>query len=265
MLKSDILKFSLNSFVFLLLLLFCESASAISLRYKLAMLGYNDKEITNIICRKQTLREMDHNYRRAMLGYPAAKSPPAVPFEPKKKKLSKRVVPAPVPHQKSYSSGQQSQGISAFSQSDLLSEARPYLPIVKDAAKKNAIIKSLILAVIKVESGFDPQAVSRKGAMGLMQLMPGTATDLGVENPFDPEQNIFGGAKYLSDCMNTFKDLSLALAAYNAGPGKVARLKRVPLIKETQEYVKEVIHYKKLYDHLFLQNIVNMSRKKEKS
>ena len=109
-----------------------------------------------------------------------------------------------------------------------MAEARPYLTIIKDAALKNDLVKSLILAVIKVESGFDSQAVSRKGAMGLMQLMPGTASDLGLTNPFDPVQNILGGAKYLSDCIKTFKDLGLALAAYNAGPGKVARLKRVP-------------------------------------
>lgn len=90
-----------------------------------------------------------------------------------------------------------------------------------------------------------------------MQLMPGTASDLGVTNPFDPEQNIFGGAKYLSDCLKTFKDLNLALAAYNAGPSRVAKLRRVPMIEETQKYVKDVIYYKKLYDHLLAQTSLN--------
>ena len=94
--------------------------------------------------------------------------------------------------------------------------------------------------------------------MGLMQLMPDTASDLGVTDPFDPVQNIFGGAKYLSDCMETFKNLGLALAAYNAGPGKVAKLKRVPMIEETQQYVKDIIYYKKLYEGLFVQSDSNI-------
>jgi len=255
MLDSDILKFIYSFFVFLLLLLFCESAWAISLRYKLAMLGYNDKEITNIISKKQTLRRINLNYKRAMLGYPTAKPSSASFFREKEKRVSKKVILAPLMRHKSHSSRQQSLG--AYLNNGLLAEARPYLTIIKDAASKNELGKSLILAVIKVESGFDSQAVSRKGAMGLMQLMPGTASDLGVANPFDPEQNIFGGAKYLSDCVKTFKDLRLALAAYNAGPGRVARLKRVPKIEETQKYVKDIIYYKKLYDHLLVQSASN--------
>lgn len=257
MLKSDILKFVYSFFVFILMLFFCESAWAISLRYKLVMLGYNDKEITNIIYRKQTLRVIKLNYKRAMLGYPTAKPSSASFFREKEKRVSMKVISTPpIPH-KSLSSGQQ--GLSPYlKKNSLLAEAGPYLTIIKDAASKNELVKSLILAVIKVESGFDSQAVSRKGAMGLMQLMPGTASDLGVTNPFDPEQNIFGGAKYLSDCVKTFKDLRLALAAYNAGPGKVAKLKRVPMIQETQKYVKDIIYYKKLYDHLLVQRASNI-------
>ncbi|MBL7224495.1 MAG: lytic transglycosylase domain-containing protein [Desulfobacteraceae bacterium] len=192
-----------------------------------------------------------------MLGYPTAKPSSASFFREKEKRVSMKVISTPpIPH-KSLSSGQQ--GLSPYlKKNSLLAEAGPYLTIIKDAASKNELVKSLILAVIKVESGFDSQAVSRKGAMGLMQLMPGTASDLGVTNPFDPEQNIFGGAKYLSDCVKTFKDLRLALAAYNAGPGKVAKLKRVPMIQETQKYVKDIIYYKKLYDHLLVQRASNI-------
>jgi len=256
MLKSDILKFVYSFFVFILMLFFCESAWAISLRYKLAMLGYSDKEITNIISRKQTLRVINLKYKRTMLGYSTIKPSSASFFRKKEKRVSRKVVSTPpIPH-KSLSSGKQ--GLSPYLKNSLLAEARPYLTIIKDAASKNELVKSLILAVIKVESGFDSQAVSRKGAMGLMQLMPGTASDLGVTNPFDPEQNIFGGAKYLSDCVKTFKDLRLALAAYNAGPGKVAKLKRVPMIEETRKYVKDIIYYKKLYDHLLVQKASNI-------
>ena len=251
MLKHDILKHIYGFFVILLLLLFCESALAVSLRYKLAMMGYNDKEIANIISRKRTIRKTNHNYKRAMLGYSTAKPPSTSFFKEKRKRVPGKIIPAPIVRRKSPS--MRPRDLSVYMKNGLLAEARPYLMIIKDAASKNELVKSLILAVIKVESGFDSQAVSRKGAMGLMQLMPGTASDLGVTNPLDPKQNIFGGTKYLSDCLKTFKDLKLALAAYNAGPGRVAKLKRVPMIKETRKYVKDVIYYKKLYDHLLVQ------------
>ena len=251
MLKSDILKYIYSFFVILLLLLFCENALAGSLRYKLAMLGYNDKEITHIISKKRTIRKINRNYKRAMLGYSTAKPSSTSFIREKEKRVSRKIIPAPLVRRKSPSI--RPQNLSVYIKNGLLAEARPYLKIIKDAASKNELVNSLILAVIKVESGFNSQAISRKGAMGLMQLMPGTASDLGVTNPLDPEQNIFGGAKYLSDCLKTFKDLSLALAAYNAGPGRVAKLNRVPMIKETQKYVKDVIYYKKLYDHLLVQ------------
>ena len=253
--ESDILKYIYSVFVILLLLLFCESALAGSLRYKLAMLGYNDKEIARIISKKRTIRKINHNYKMAMLGYSTAKPSSTSFLKEKQKRVSRKITLAPLVRHKSPSMGPQD--LSVYMKNGLLAEARPYLMIIKDAASKNELVKSLILAVIKVESGFDSQAVSRKGAMGLMQLMPGTASDLGVTNPLDPEQNIFGGAKYLSDCLKTFKDLNLALAAYNAGPGRVAKLKRVPMIEETQKYVKDVIYYKKLYDHLLVQTALS--------
>ena len=252
----DILRVLYGFFVFMLLLLFCGNAWAISLRYKLTMLGYSDKEITNIISKKHTLRVTNLNYKRAMLGYSTAKPSSISFFEEKRKRTSRNAVPEPDIPRKSHSSRQRS--FNAYVKNGLLGKAKPYLTIIKDAASKNELGKSLILAVIQVESGFDSRAVSRKGAMGLMQLMPGTAIDLGVTKPFDPEQNISGGAKYLSDCVKTFKNLRLALAAYNAGPGLVAKLKRVPMIEETQKYVKDVIYYKELYDHLLGQKTSNI-------
>jgi hypothetical protein len=92
------------------------------------------------------------------------------------------------------------------------------------------------------ESGFNPNAVSPKGAQGLMQLMPGTASQMGVSNPFDPEQNIAGGVGYLRHCLDCFgHNVPLAVAAYNAGPGRVARSQGVPAIPETQAFVKNVM------------------------
>lgn len=106
----------------------------------------------------------------------------------------------------------------------------------------------LIKAVIRAESAWDHTAVSSAGAMGLMQLMPGTAKKLEVEDPFDPYQNIEAGAKYLRLMLDTFNnDIILALAAYNAGPAAVQKYKGVPPYKETRNYVKTVLRYYREY------------------
>ena len=114
--------------------------------------------------------------------------------------------------------------------------------IFNTAAQKYNIPVNLLKAVAKVESGFDANAVSSCGAQGVMQLMPGTAASLGVQNPFDAEQNIMGGAKYLSQMLDRYDgDAKLALAAYNAGSGNVAKYGGVPPFKETKAYISRVL------------------------
>lgn len=121
-----------------------------------------------------------------------------------------------------------------------------FTPIIEKYAKDFKLDPSLIHSIIATESDFNPKAVSPKGAKGLMQLMPATAARLGVDNSFDPEQNIRGGVQHFRWLMDNFNnDLNLSLAAYNAGENLVQRLGRVPEIKETREYVKKVT---RIYD-----------------
>ncbi|PIE64620.1 MAG: lytic transglycosylase [Desulfobacterales bacterium] len=109
----------------------------------------------------------------------------------------------------------------------------------------------LIKAVIRTESGFDCYAVSSKGAQGLMQLMPETAQELHVVNPFDPRQNIEGGTRYLRYLLDTFNEnINLTLAAYHAGPTRVKQIQNIPQIPETVTYVKRVLHYYKGYQKI---------------
>ena len=111
-----------------------------------------------------------------------------------------------------------------------------------ETARRHGLDPELVLAVAGVESAFQAGAVSPKGAQGLMQLMPATARELGVANPLDPAANLDGGTRYLRDLIAKYNgDLTKALAAYNAGPGAVARHQGVPPYRETQDYVKKVL------------------------
>ena len=126
----------------------------------------------------------------------------------------------------------------------LLSEAVQgrYGKFIQDAAERYSLDPELIKAIIKIESSFNPFALSEKGAMGLMQLMPETAREMQVSAPYEAEENIMGGSRYLRRMLNLFDgDLLLGLAAYNAGPSKVLENRTIPKIPETEEYVKKVM------------------------
>jgi soluble lytic murein transglycosylase-like protein len=117
----------------------------------------------------------------------------------------------------------------------------PYDPFIERVARENGLDPSLIKVVALVESGFNPMAVSPKGAKGIMQLMPGTARRYGVRNVHDPYENLRAGAEHLRDLLDEFGgDLTLALAAYNAGAGAVRRYGGVPAYAETQDYVQKI-------------------------
>jgi soluble lytic murein transglycosylase-like protein len=119
-----------------------------------------------------------------------------------------------------------------------------YAREIAEAAALHAVPERLIWAVIRVESGFDPRAISPKGARGLMQLMPETAALLGVRDAFDPRENIHAGTRHLKAMMLRFpRDLRLAVAAYNAGVGPVAAHRGIPPYAETRQYVSQVLHH----------------------
>ncbi|MBD3617876.1 MAG: lytic transglycosylase domain-containing protein [Chromatiales bacterium] len=126
--------------------------------------------------------------------------------------------------------------------------ARPHASLLRQHARQHGVDDLLIKAIITVESCFDTQAVSRVGAEGLMQLMPGTAAMLGVTDSFNAQQNIAGGVRYFAQMLQRFDDdTQLALAAYNAGPSAVSRYGGIPPYRETQGYVKKVLRYYQQY------------------
>jgi soluble lytic murein transglycosylase len=132
--------------------------------------------------------------------------------------------------------------------------------LILQSARNHRLEPALVKAVIAAESNFEPKAVSRAGAQGLMQLMPGTARDMGVGNPFHPGQNVEGGTRYLRDMLDRFGDLEIALAAYNAGPEAVDRYSGVPPFPETLDYVSRVLNYYRGYHVEFRRSPARSSR-----
>ena len=127
-------------------------------------------------------------------------------------------------------------------------EPSSYDELIAKVALRHGVPAALVKAVVKTESNFQRHAVSSKGAQGLMQLMPGTASDLGVDDPFSAEENVRGGTRYLRAMIDRYGDWKYALAAYNAGPGAVDQYGGIPPYRETREYVERVLHYYRRYD-----------------
>jgi hypothetical protein len=234
----------------LMLLASPDDVWAVSLRLKLEMLGYSEAEIGAIISGKERREDLDRRIKMAMLCLHVPSPPVGSTSLNKPEKVTPKIDPVTkgLHYHNQTSSGLL--GRSARGEVPLRENEKQYLPIVRSAAQKNQLDESLIMAVIKVESNFNPEAVSPKGAMGLMQLVPSTASSLGVVDPYNPQENIYGGAEYLSQCIDLFQDMELALAAYNAGPHLVDRIKKVPPYPETQNFIKDVFFYKKVYDKL---------------
>ncbi len=121
---------------------------------------------------------------------------------------------------------------------------KKYDALISEASERYGVSFPLLKAIIKAESDFDPHAVSKKGATGLMQIMPENFKPLGIRDPFDPWENINAGARYFKQMYDRFKGkLALSLAAYNAGPTAVDRYKTIPPYEETEEYVRRVLKY----------------------
>jgi len=146
-------------------------------------------------------------------------------------------------------------------------KTHPYLPQIQKYALQYQVEENLIRAIMRQESCFKVKAKSPVGAMGLMQLMPGTAKDLGVVNAWNPEQNIRGGVKYISQQLQRFKgDKRLALAAYNAGPGAVLKYRGIPPYRETQHYVRSIMsEYQRLKKYRYTKKLVSSSKRAQLS
>jgi soluble lytic murein transglycosylase-like protein len=136
---------------------------------------------------------------------------------------------------------------------EAIDRLKKYESIIKEASANFGVSERLIKSVILAESSANPYAVSKKGAKGLMQLMDETAREMGVNNPFDPKENIFGGVKYLSYLLKIYDgNEELALAAYNAGLGNVAKYKGIPPFKETINYIKKTLAYSEFFKENYL-------------
>jgi len=259
-----------------------------TLRYKLKMSGYSDQQIENILRGHKSLRQVQRENKTSIAASQLElrsvrlncrkRQHPLVsrymkayvekyhrPFNESKDKISNESLRQSIKERYLYHKKppryeiieqiKHQENKKKFSKTyqashPIVEKARPYLNFIEDASFENNIKKSLIMAIIKVESGFNHRAVSPKGALGLMQLMPFTAKSLGVTNPFDPMQNIHGGTRYFSKCLKKLQSIKLALAAYNAGLTRVEKMAKIPPYRETQNFVKNVLRYEKLYDRM---------------
>lgn len=132
-------------------------------------------------------------------------------------------------------------GLGSHKRRPLKEQSKRYLPLIHKVAKQSGVNPHLVTALIHVESAFNPEARSPKGAMGLTQLMPATAKMLGVKRPYEPSDNVRGGVRYLSMLLKKYRgNLKLSLAAYNAGEGAVDKYRGIPPYRETQNYVRSV-------------------------
>jgi soluble lytic murein transglycosylase-like protein len=123
-----------------------------------------------------------------------------------------------------------------------------FMPLIGKAARRYRVNEALLNAVVTAESAYDPKALSKAGAVGLMQLMPGTAKRYGTTDRYNPEANVYAGTRYLRDLLKQFEKTELALAAYNAGENNVIKYGyKIPPFKETQKYVRKVMHYYEKY------------------
>ena len=139
---------------------------------------------------------------------------------------------------------------------DFKTRQEQHKALINQLAAKYQIDPALVHAVISVESGYNSNAVSGKGAVGLMQLMPGTAGDMNVADPYNPANNLEGGIKYLSQQLSRFQNTEQALAAYNAGPQSLLRYRgQIPPYNETRQYIQRVMHYKNRYQNDWQQHI----------
>ena len=238
--------------VCLIVVVFSGSALAISLRLKLEMLGYTEHEIGAIISGKESRADIDRKIRLKMICRDV-NLPSLATKNVEHSETNGFQKTVDTPHlDKPMATSWRPVQTPVTTRLDLPEKEKQYLPIIRSVAEKTCIDESLIMAVIKVESDFDPKAVSPKGAMGLMQLVPSTATYLGITDPFNPRENIHGGAEYLAQCIQTFQDMDLALAAYNAGPYLVGQFNEVPPYPETRNFIRDVSYYREMYARLLM-------------